>query len=266
MKTTRHVHKGPAAVYVLQRLDRSRFKLGWAINPVHRAQSLPEYAANVLDLENSVALWLPSRQRAEEVEACLHKGLAPYHVNTAYRWDGYTEWFSCRGLESALNLLHQMPLSMRTSRHAPVLPLLQTPDEATQRDSLSAHDVWWALEDLLKRVANCLAVRLDSGEAHQIIFTGFRHAPEWILGELRSPMVDIETYHWRHEGRSGSFVSQIHYDGDDLVLTLTTPKVMARWKDGSHIVGQVSAYLQGIRQGRYRATRNLAGERRHVQG
>ena len=58
MKTTRNVYRGPAAVYVVQRFDRRRFKLDWAVNPLKRAKSLSAYISNELDLASSVALWL----------------------------------------------------------------------------------------------------------------------------------------------------------------------------------------------------------------
>ena len=35
----------PAAVYLIHRKDRSRFKVGWALDPVARAQGLPEFQA-----------------------------------------------------------------------------------------------------------------------------------------------------------------------------------------------------------------------------
>ena len=59
-----------ASVYVLQRLDRSRFKIGWALDPLKRVRQLPEFSHELIDLHRSSVLWLPSRHRAEQVERC----------------------------------------------------------------------------------------------------------------------------------------------------------------------------------------------------
>ena len=54
-----------ASVYLLRRLDRQRFKLGWARRPLRRVRHLPEYDRGELDLKASSAIWLPERARAE---------------------------------------------------------------------------------------------------------------------------------------------------------------------------------------------------------
>ena len=49
-----------AAVYLVQRHDRQRFKVGWAAVPMRRIRMLPEFGAQQLDLAACKVLWLPS--------------------------------------------------------------------------------------------------------------------------------------------------------------------------------------------------------------
>ena len=58
----------PAAVYLLQRHDGQRFKIGWAVEPMARVKRLPEFMADELDLRASHAAWLPSPTRARQIE------------------------------------------------------------------------------------------------------------------------------------------------------------------------------------------------------
>ena len=83
----------PAAVYLLQRRDGLRFKIGWALEPVLRVQRLPEFSADELDLVGSHAVWLPTVSRAQQFERALHRGLATYRVLPSHTQDGHTEWF-----------------------------------------------------------------------------------------------------------------------------------------------------------------------------
>jgi hypothetical protein len=250
LQRPRYVHTGAAAVYVILRKDRHHFKLGWATDPLRRAKHLEEYKLGQLDLVNSLALWLPNPTRAKEVESCMHKGLAPYHIHTGRYLDGHTEWFSCHGLTPALRMLRQMPRSIDSIRFAPVTPLTHVPQE-TELDDVSPQQVWWGLEDLLMRVSNFVPVRLGSGELQEISLVGFRALSMEDLGELRHPLIDLQTYAWRHSGKSGSFVSLIRYEADDLVLTLTSLRVMARWHEGAQVVSQMRQYLNALSQGRY---------------
>ena len=66
----------PAAVYLLQRHDGQRFKIGWAVEPMTRVKRLPEFLSDELDLQASHAAWLPSPLRARQIERSLHRGLA----------------------------------------------------------------------------------------------------------------------------------------------------------------------------------------------
>lgn len=126
-----------AAVYVMHRTDRRRFKLGWSLDPLQRAQHLPEFRRGMLDLRGSYALWLRSRQRAEQVETALHKSLAPYRVSPGHQDDGHSEWFAPAALPSAMSLLRQMPAEEGVSDSPGLVPLLpdvpQIAEEAPDR-------------------------------------------------------------------------------------------------------------------------------------
>ena len=82
-----------ASVYVLERLDRSKFKIGWALDPLKRVRQLPEFDAQLVDLRRSRVLWLPSRHRAEQVERSMQKSLGPYRSPADHQGDGHSEWF-----------------------------------------------------------------------------------------------------------------------------------------------------------------------------
>ena len=86
----------PAAVYLLQRHDGQRFKIGWAMEPVSRVQRLPEFQADELDLVGSHVAWLPDAGRAKQIErvwapvrtCCVLAGLklltgSPWHCRDA---------------------------------------------------------------------------------------------------------------------------------------------------------------------------------------
>jgi len=112
----------PAAVYLFQRRDRRRFKVGSSVDPVARAAQLPEFKAGLLDLPKSLALWLPTPMRAHQVERSLHRGLAPYRVPADHQGDGHTEWFAPAALLPAMRLLGQMPSGERGGGTLPIRP------------------------------------------------------------------------------------------------------------------------------------------------
>jgi len=93
IRPTRSQQERPAALYLLQRRDGQRFKIGWSIEPLERLRSLPEYYRDELDLESSNAVWLPTPERARQFERSLHRGLQMYRVNPGHELDGHTEWF-----------------------------------------------------------------------------------------------------------------------------------------------------------------------------
>jgi len=111
-----------AAVYVLQRRDRQRFKIGWSPAPMKRIRRLPEFGAGQLDLAASTALWLPSRQRAEQVEDAVHKCLAPYAAEVGALRSG-SDWYLPVAHPIALHVRGQMPLDEGADRRAALTPL-----------------------------------------------------------------------------------------------------------------------------------------------
>jgi T5orf172 domain len=245
----------PAAVYVFQRHDRRRFKLGWSVDPVVRAQQLPEFKAGMLDLPQSLALWLPHPMRAFQVERSLHDGLAPYRVPPGHDGDGHTEWFAQSSLVSALRLLGQMPSG---TRHGGTLPLRRLLDPAPASGSTHAEatadpggagesspqEVWWAVEALWLRLAACLPIRVErEGARIRLVVGRFKSAISGTAGALRSQVYDPQTYTWRHDGRIGAFVEVIDYRGEDLVCAMTPAKVMNRWPKGRELAWQVHSLL-----------------------
>ena len=78
----------PAAVYLLQRHDGQRFKIGWAVEPMARVKRLPEFMADELDLRASHAAWLPSPTRARQIERSLHRGLATQRAEPPHQLRG----------------------------------------------------------------------------------------------------------------------------------------------------------------------------------
>jgi len=167
-----------AAVYVLQRRDRQRFKIGWSPAPMKRIRRLPEFGAGQLDLAASTALWLPSRQRAEQVEDAVHKCLAPYAAEVGALRSG-SDWYLPVAHPIALRVLSQMPLDEGADQRAPLTPLQS---EAAALDAVwvdtGPQDTWWALEDLWSRLAMHCPVR--------VVIEGFKRAGEGPVAALRS--------------------------------------------------------------------------------
>jgi hypothetical protein len=236
---------GRAAVYVLQRIDRRCFKVGWALDPMQRVRQLPEYDALQLDLDHSVALWLPSRKRAEQIERAVHKALAPYAADARHHATGHSEWFGPVAHPVAVRMLAQMPTSERSDARGRLEPLtLQAPRSDGVSQQTGAQEVWWALEDLWARLATCCPVSVDGdGEVHQLVLVGFRHAREGDVAALRQHVFDTETYTWRAAGQRGEFVRLLEYRGDDLVCTLTTLRRIDAWPDGKELIWQVKGLL-----------------------
>ena len=238
----------PAAVYLIHRTDRRRFKVGWAFDPLARAQGLPEYRSSLLDLHSSLALWLASRQRAEQVERAMHKCLAPYRVPSGHRGDGHSEWFAPAALPSAIQLLRQMPgeASAAESVLRPLMPEL--PEVIFASAEQAPQDVWFGIEDLWLRMAALLPARADCvGGAWQVRFAGFRHAGDGDMAELRVRALDVDTFSWHLAGERGAFVRLIAYEGDDLVFTVTSIPTIVRWPQGDDLGWQVKGFLARMR-------------------
>jgi hypothetical protein len=240
----------PAAVYLIHRKDRSRFKVGWALDPLARAQGLPEFRRSQLDLRGSMALWLSTRQRAQQIERALHKSLAPYQANAGHRDDGFSEWFAPAALPTAIQLLRQMPTDGSAGREAKVLkPLLPELDHwAFVETDRSPQDVWFEVEDLWLRMAAVLPVRAeDRGGSCTLRFDGFRHAFGGEMAELRARALDVDRFSWRLEGERGSFVRLIAYEGDALVFTVTSIPTIVCWPQGDDLGWQVKGLVARMR-------------------
>ena len=248
-----------AAVYVLQRRDRQRFKIGWSPAPMKRIRLLPEFGAGQLDLAASTALWLPSRQRAEQIEDAVHKCLAPYAAEVGARRDGSSDWYLPVAHPMALRVLSQMPLDEGIDRWAPLAPLQSeaAPPDAVSVDT-APQDTWWALEDLWSRLAMHCPVRVErEGDTHHVVLEGFKRASDGPVAALQRVVMDAVTYRWRAGGGRGDFVRSIEYRGDDLVCTLAGLRLIESWPDGPDLVWQVKGLL--LRLGRSTGTRAAPG-------
>jgi hypothetical protein len=240
-----------AAVYVLQRFDRRRFKVGWSVAPLKRIRLLPEFNGNQLDLDASRVLWLPSRKRAEQVEDAVHKCLAPYAAQAGHHLDGHSEWFQPAAHPMALSMLSQVPLDERSRQRARLVPLqLETPLAKAVSIKTSAQDAWWALEDLWLRVAMHCPIEVErDGDVHRVVIVGFRRAWDGPMASLRHAVMNADTYRWEAAGRHNEFVKLIDYRADDLVCTLATLRQIGSWPDGTDLVWQVKGFLLRLRRG-----------------
>jgi hypothetical protein len=239
-----------ASVYVLQRLDRTRFKIGWALDPLKRVSKLPEFCDQQIDLHRSSVLWLPTRHRAEQVERSLQKSLGPYRSPAAHKGDGHSEWFDGVAHRFAVRLLGQIPVDVSTGSTGRLLPL--QPDfetAAASADGLGPIEVWWRLEDLLLRATQCMAVTVDLGnDAIRVVIHRLRATWEAPAAELRRPLIDLDTYRWSQDGHGGSYVSFLDVDGDDLVCILTPARVIESWPEGGDLVCLVRGFLLRLRE------------------
>ncbi len=245
----------PAAVYLLQRHDGQRFKIGWAVEPMMRVKRLPEFMADELDLQASHAAWLPSPLRARQIERSLHRGLAMQRAAPPHQLDGHTEWFMPAALRTAMRMIRQMPAGGVASLppalvpfDAAPLPLLDAaPPDADSAVIVSAQDVLWAVEDLLLRACALNPVHVEGqGEYRSIRLKDVR-GPRARLGDaMRWALLDLDTYRWAVSGRSGSFVQLMQYEGYDLLLQMTPTRTVRRWADGA-LTWQVLALLERLR-------------------
>ena len=257
----------PAAVYLLQRHDGLRFKIGWAREPVSRVLRLPEFEADELDLVGSQLAGLPSVVRAQQVERALHRGLATFQVRPAHQLDGYTEWFRPEAHRTALGMIRQMPMGARASSGLAVVPFLREPDESYDRDdehadtamALGAQDVLWRMEDVLLRVAVFCPVRVEGGaDQHVLRIVGFRRRDAGPADSLRWAVLDVDRYRWQTSAaagaKAGSFVQLIEYQGDDLLLRLAPMRHIKTWVDGA-LTWPVLVLVERLRRWAVRAER-----------
>ena len=245
----------PAAVYLLQRHDGQRFKIGWAVEPMARVKRLPEFLADELDLQASHAAWLPSPLRARQIERSLHRGLATQRALPPHQLDGHTEWFMPAALRTAMRMLRQMPAGGMASLPPALVPFEAAPQpllDAAPPDTdsaviVSAQDVLWAMEDLLLRACALNPVRVEGqGEERVIRLTDVR-GPRARLGDaMRWALLDLDTYRCAVGSRRGSFVQIMQYYANDLLLQMTPNRTVRRWADGA-LTWQVQALLERLR-------------------
>ena len=256
--TVDHIPSKPhrASVYLLQRMDRQRFKIGWAIDPMRRVLKLPEFNRRELDLGRSSLLWLPSESRAQQVEHSLHKSLWPYQADVGHRGDGHTEWFESSAHALAVRLLRQMPAQAGANQRSWLVPLAEAFNEPDSQGHSEADealggsaplDTWWAIEDLWIRVASCMAMRVhNERDAFRVVLPQFKGTGDAV--GLRMAVLDLDTYRWATPDGAGSFVKFVDYDGDDLVLQMPSIRQIERWPDSDDLVWQVKGFLLRLKR------------------
>lgn len=242
------------AVYLLVRRDRRAFKVGWAHRPAARARALPEYPRE-LDLLASREIWLPSRQRAEQVERSLHKTLAPFHRPARHGGTGCQEWFDIAGHATALRLLEQMPLDAGRGEVSRLIPLGSRDRTQPPQAESELQALWCRAEDLWMKLVLYVPVTVieREGEDIQLIFHGVKQlADHPLVGPLRAAALDTDQYQWWHKGKPWSLVQWINFAEDGLVVQLTSPLVIETWQigdfDGEALAWQVRAFVLRLRR------------------
>jgi hypothetical protein len=237
-----------ASVYLLQRLDRQRFKIGWASDPMKRVLQLPEFNRRELDLGRSSLLWLPSESRAQQVEHSLHKSLRPYQSDVGHRGDGHTEWFESAAHSLAVRLLRQMPAHAGADQRNWLVSLVDADSESDEAPNRSSPiGTWWAIEDLWTRWASFMPMRVDNErDVFRVVLPRFRGTGD-ALG-LRMAVLDLDTYRWATPDGAGSFVRFIDYDANDLVLQMPSIRQIERWPDSDDLVWQVKGFLLRLKR------------------
>lgn len=168
------------------------------------------------------------------VRKCSTSGVVPRHEQRVERaMDGGCLVLPDRGsCQSILELAppHARPLAARN---------LERP----------AQETWWAVEDLWLRLAMRTSVFVETEGDHPcVVVTDLAQAFDGAIGQLRRYVLDAATYAWRTEGNRGGFVTQFGYRGDDLVLTLSTLRVIKTWPDGPDLIWQVTGLLWRLQQ------------------
>lgn len=241
-----------SAVYLLLHATEPRFKLGWSLEPGRRIAKLPEFRADALDLAGSRVVWLPDRQRAEEVERSMHKLLRPFSVELEYRGDGHTEWFATTAWDRAVELLSRTPLHDDPAQVALVYTLEGALDDALPPTPppRSVRDTWVRIDDLLRRMAACVPLQLDSAATPAsgplLRMVGLRLKWQRGLSELRTAVLDAETWQYRSSEQVYAFVQWLSYDGDDLLLQFAPLRFLETWDEELHLPTQVLALLQSL--------------------
>jgi hypothetical protein len=142
-----------------------------------------------------------------------------------------------------------MPLDEASHRTARVVPIsLPPPPPDAVSIEVAPQDNWWAIEDLLSRLAMLLPITVIGNAEPRVTVHGFKAADEAVLGSIRRLALDAETYQTWRDGRPLSFVQWFVFDGDDLVLDFMPLKAIERWVEGPELVWQVQGFLARLKR------------------
>lgn len=124
----------------------------------------------------------------------------------------------------------------------------------------SAQDTWYAVEDLWTRLSAVFMVSAALRDGcWQFTVRACRHAAMHGDGELLRAATDPGLFTWWDEGRQGSFVREIHFDGDDLQMRLASMDHICRWPQGDDLGWQVVSLMSRWRGQRPSAIAGHAG-------
>lgn len=113
---------------------------------------------------------------------------------------------------------------------------------------LSPQDAWYAVEDLWLRLASRLPVHAEiDGAGWRLVVGGLSQAVHGEAADLRVAALAATTYGWQLEGQRGSFVRSIAFEGDDLVLAVTSIPILTRWPQGDDLGWQVKGFFARLR-------------------
>ncbi len=138
-------------------------------------------------------------------------------------------------------------------RHQPVPRLRYVPaDRAVQvlwaDPEQSPQDKWYAIEDLLLRVAARRPVHAVLVDDHwHITLAGILEQVDDEVRSLAAIATDKETFVWRSEGQRGCFAQAVLSEGSGLVIVLSSVATIARWPLGVDLAWQVTALMSKLR-------------------
>ncbi len=138
-------------------------------------------------------------------------------------------------------------------RHQPAPRLRYVPaDRAAQvfwaDPEQSPQDRWYAVEDLLLRVAARRPVHAVLVHDHwHITLAGILAQVDDEARSLAAIATDKETFVWRSEGQRGCYAQAVLREGGDLVIVLSSAATIARWPLGVDLAWQVTALMCRLR-------------------
>ena len=237
-----------AALYLAPHSREHRFKVGYSIRPLARLRQLPEAASGTLEWPRIRVIWLPDVRDARRVERGLHKLLAPYRLPPVHDGDGASEWFRDAAYMPALRVMRQLP-GQESLR--PTL-LIEPPPRPTfdawpwpEPIGLPLAEQWFGIEDLWERAARLMVLQLSADGQRQVLrWRHFRRLDHW---EVRSRLVNAETYQLSGAQRTHAVVQLLELDGEDLLLTLVESKVLRRWPQAGELDAALQRFLHRIR-------------------